>query len=66
MNAQVNPSLKKQTEAFGLKPGSDMPLHSGMRVMTGLQAGAYRCRDCAGTVNGTQMSQASCVYCQLA
>lgn len=60
MKTQGNSTPINQTTAAGAR------LTSGLRVQTGLQAGAWNCRDCEGKVMGTQLFQPNCDYCQQA
>jgi len=39
---------------------------TGMRVKTDVHAGAWRCTDCAGQANGSQLIKPKCDYCEVA
>ena len=38
---------------------------AGMRVKTGVQAGAWRCTACAGQAVGSNLIKPKCDYCEL-
>ena len=35
-----------------------------LKVRTNVRAGAWKCGNCVGTVNGNQMIKPACDYCQ--
>ncbi len=44
---------------------SQYPLvKQGLRVRTGLQAGAWRCTSCSGQAVGDQLFKPQCSYCE--
>jgi hypothetical protein len=39
---------------------------AGIHVQTGIQAGAWRCTNCAGQANGSDLIKPKCDYCEIA
>jgi hypothetical protein len=60
MKSLIKPVLPK------MKKNADNFRRAGIHVQTGIQAGAWRCTNCAGQANGSNLIKPECDYCEMA